>query len=47
VPTQTRKRTSKATSANRVKQLLLEIAYRTHSTRVVGVKPVRTASVSS
>jgi hypothetical protein len=42
MPTLTRK-PRKAASANRVKQTLLELAYRMHATRAVGVKPVRSS----
>ena len=40
MPTLTRKpRSRTATSVNRVKQLLAELTYRLHVTKVVGTKP--------
>ena len=39
-----RRRTTKSASAERVKRLLVELAYRLHTTRVVGRKPLRTAT---
>jgi len=45
MPTLTlRRRKSKPASAERVKQVLAELAYRLHTTRVIGTKPVATAS---
>lgn len=44
MPTLTARRSkTKSASAERVKRLLTEIAYRLHTTRVVGVKPTPTA----
>lgn len=45
MPTLTLRRPkSKLASAERVKQLLAELAYRLHTTRVIGTKPLPTAA---